>query len=170
MGRCYELQHDRVPCCVEGLVEVARKKTALAGTTCDAMSELDALSKGDQNKLNLEGLEAAHSVDIDACFQEAEPNAFRWDYYIGLLKRKGELYVEVHEVSEGEVARIQKKAEWLRAKVVTYGWPSTPGRPLFVAPTKGISPFALYGTLSKRLALSKITVVMKGDCIADLLD
>jgi len=143
------------------------RKPTLAGTV--SKTGLNALNRGNQNKLNLVDLEIVESVDIDACFRDSEPNAFRWDYYLG-IRRRGELYVEVHEVSEDEFQRLLDKAGWLREKIEILAWPSTPGRPLFVAPTKGITPFTAYGVLSKRLSMHKLTVVMKGDRIADLLD
>lgn len=146
----------------------SRKKAALAGTTCKSKPELDALTKGDRNKIDLTGLTAVDSVDIDNCFSEVEPNANRWDYYVG-IGRRGELYLEVHAVSDDEVAKLIAKSAWLKDKITSLGWPQSEGRPFFVAPTKGISPFAMYGVLSKRLAVHKMTVVMKGDRIADLI-
>lgn len=143
---------------------MARRKSPFI--PCEIKTGLDALNKGDRNKINCHDLAIVESVDIDACFKKGEPNAPRWDYYIG-IERKGELYLEVHEVSEGELQALLAKAHWLRGKITDLNWPSTLGRPLFVAPTKGITPFAAFGDLSKRLALHKITVVMKGDRIAE---
>lgn len=148
---------------------MARRKPALNGTTCIEKTGLDALKQADRNKLELDGLEILNSVDIDACFKSIEPNSNRWDYYLG-IKRHGELYFEVHEVSDTEYQKLLDKAVWLRNKITTMKWPETPERPLVVAPTKGITPFSAYGVLSKRLALQKIAVVMKGDRISDLLD
>lgn len=145
---------------------MARRKPKLA--PCAAMAGLGALSKGDKNKLNLDNLVIDESVNIDACYKVSEPNANRWDYFIG-IQRRGELYVEIHEVSEAHFQKLLDKASWLREKISKCGWPLTPGRTLFVAPTRGISPFELYGVLSKRLAVHKITVVRKDDLIVEML-
>lgn len=147
---------------------MARRGPILNGCECADRDGLEALSKGDRNKINLGTLEATKSVNIDECFRAAEPNSNRWDYFIQLRKH-GALYLEVHEVSEVEFDRVVSKAKWLREKINALAWPETDGRPLVVAPTKGITPFSAYGTLSKRLALHKISVVMKGDQVADLL-
>ena len=148
---------------------MASSKPTLTGTSCVTKPGLKALTKGNRNKLRVEGLVIIESIDIDACFQAREPNEPRWDYYIGIQGR-GELYVEVHEVSEAEYDKLLRKAPWLREKITSLGWPSTNGRPLFLAPTKGISPFGIFGDLAKRLAMHKMTIAMKGDRIADLLD
>lgn len=147
---------------------MAQRKVVLPGTACSTKAGLEALNKGNRNKVNLAGLTVVESVDIDACFSLDEPNACRWDYYIG-IGRRGELYLEVHDISEDHIQRILDKATWLREKIEDLNWPATLGRQFFVAPTKGISPFSAYGVLSKRLALHKITTVRKGDCIADLI-
>lgn len=167
MGWCNESQYDCFSRRIKGAVKVVRRKLPL--TPCVIKTGLEALNKGNRDKINLDDLEVVGSVDIDACFRKSEPNAPRWDYYI-CIKRKSELYIEVHEVSEDEIQKILNKANWLREKIANLAWPSTTGRPLFIAPTKGISPHAAYGVLSKRLAMHKITVVMKGDRIADLLE
>ncbi len=144
---------------------MARRKTGFPDHDCAVCPGIEALEKGHRNKVNWEGLEALESVNTDRCFELREPNAFRWDYYVG-FGRQGECYLEVHEVSEDHLPRVLAKASWLRTKIEVLDWPCTPGRPLFVAPTKGISPFALYGDLSKRLALQGIQVLRKGDLLA----
>ncbi len=140
----------------------------MPGCNCPLSPGVTALKKGDRNKINLEGLDPRESCEVDACFKAVEPHANRWDYYIG-LGRNGALYFEVHEVSEAELVCLMAKAQWLREKIASLGWAEIGGRSLFVAPTKGITPFALYGELSRRLALKKITVIMKGDRVCDLI-
>jgi hypothetical protein len=148
---------------------MARKKPTLAGiSVSEHLEGLNALDNDNQNKLNLAGLSATESVDIDQCFEKAEPNATRWDYYIG-LKKHGELYVEVHKVNEQELGKLLKKAAWLRDKIEQLNWPLTAGRPLLVAPTAGIAFGATHGNLSRQLALKKITIVMKGVRVADIV-
>ncbi len=146
---------------------VTRRKTALAGAMIIAHDGLDALKKADQNKLRLDGLVVVESVDVDKCFTKIDPDGTRWDYYIGLLKR-GAIYVEVHEVSYDHLEKIFEKAKWLRARIAEHGWPEVDGRPLLVAPTKGIS-FAVAQDLHRRLAQKKIIAVMKGDLISNVI-
>jgi len=145
-----------------------RRKNLLAGDMIVVHDGLGALEKAHQNKLRLDGLQVIDSVDIDKCFLELEGNEKRWDFYIGLLKR-GAIYVEVHEVSYEELDRIIGKAEWLRKKIVEYGWPEVEGRPLLLAPTAGI-PLGAAQDLQRRLALRKMIIVMKGDLISKVLD
>ncbi len=127
---------------------------------------LRALDNDNQNKLNLTGLQVQESVNLDQAFKASEPNATRWDYYIGLT-RHGEIYLEVHKLNDTELDKLFKKAEWLRSKIAQCGWPATEGRPLLLAPTSGI-PLS-HGHLAKQLALKKIVVVRKGDLIAKIL-
>lgn len=60
------------------------------------------------------------SVDLDLHFLEAEPNSPRWDYGVG-VECKGEefvFWVEPHPASStGEVAKVTRKAKWLREKL-----------------------------------------------------
>lgn len=146
-----------------------QKPVSLPGCPVESSDGLDALEKSHRTMLNLAGLVALESVDVDESFRKLEPNSSRWDYYIG-LKKAGEIYLEVHEVSEQSLGRIEKKAEWLRAKITDLAWPETAGRPLLVAPTKGISPAAVFGELTRRLAMQKIAIVMRGTRIADILE
>lgn len=146
-----------------------RKKAALPGCPVESSSGLEALDKSHRNMLGLTNLLPLESIDIDESFEELEPNSARWDYYIG-LRKVGEIYLEVHEVSEQSLDRIARKADWLREKIHDLGWPATEGRPLLVAPTKGISPASVFGELTKRLALKKISIVMRGTPIVDLLE
>jgi hypothetical protein len=146
---------------------MARKPATL--TTVPAAAHqpgLLALDNDNQNKLNLTGLQVQESVNLDLAFQPAEPNATRWDYYIGIAKH-GEIYLEVHKLNDAELDKLLKKAEWLRSKIAQFDWPATAGRPLFLAPTSGI-PLS-HGHLAKQLALKKILVVRKGDLIAKIL-
>lgn len=145
-----------------------KKKSPLAGDVIVVHDGLGALDKPNKNKLNLDGLKIVNSVDVDKCFENSEPQATRWDYYIG-LQGKGALYVEVHKVNEDEIENIIEKAIWLRAKIEELGWPEVDGRPLFVAPTAGIALGAAQ-YLRRKLALHKITIVMKGDQILKELD
>jgi hypothetical protein len=128
---------------------------------------LEALSKADRNKLRLEGLTVVDSADIDACYEDLEPDSTRWDYYIGLA-RKGAMYVEVHKVNYDELDKIYAKAKWVRTKIANLGWPEVEGRPLYVCPTAGIELGAAED-IRRRLALKKIIVVMKGDLVSSLL-
>ncbi|MBP1205784.1 hypothetical protein JOD97_003846 [Duganella sp. 1411] len=128
---------------------------------------LDALKKADQNKICLDGMVVVESVDIDKCFAKIDPNGSRWDYYIGLLKQ-GAIYVEVHEISYDHLDKIFEKAKWLREKIAEYDWPEVDGRPLLIAPTKGIS-FAVAQDLHRRLAQEKIIAIMKGDLIFNVI-
>jgi hypothetical protein len=116
---------------------------------------------GNANKINPGSLRISSSVDVDACFEAIEPNANRWDYFINTSS--GEIYIEVHKVNQEQLHKLIAKAEWIREKIASMGWPEVPGRPLLVAPTAGISPFALLGVLARQLALHKISIVMKGD-------
>lgn len=145
-----------------------RKRKLFEGDIVQLHDKLSALSKADSNKLNLSGLKILHSANIDEDYRQLEPNATRWDYYLGTEKH-GEIYVEVHRVDEDELERIFRKAAWLKAKIEELGWPYTPGRPYLVAPTAGITPGLIYGTLRKRLVLKKIDIVMKGSKVVELL-
>ncbi len=55
------------------------------------------------------------SADIDGDCRPAAPNANRWDYVIG-YNRPGRVvayFVEVHSANTSDVARIEKKLDWL---------------------------------------------------------
>ena len=59
------------------------------------------------------------SINLDKHFQQAEPNANRWDYAVG-FKRRGEflIWIECHPASSArEVAAVIKKLDWLKAKL-----------------------------------------------------
>lgn len=144
-----------------------QRKSTLAGIPAqDHQEGLLALDNDNHRKLNLTGLTVVESVNIDQVFKPTEPNATRWDYYLG-IRRHGEIYVEVHKVNEDELPKLLDKAAWLRNKITTLQWPATEGRPLLVAPTSGI-PLS-HGHLAKQLALKKILLVRKGDAIADMI-
>lgn len=54
------------------------------------------------------------SVDMDACFKDAEPQASRWDY---IVCYNGELLaVEIHPANTGEVNAMIAKKQWLARK------------------------------------------------------
>jgi hypothetical protein len=148
---------------------MAKRRRPEPCSPCPILDGLAALTEAHRNKINTEGLQIRGSVDLDGCFVQTEANANRWDYFIE-VERKGELYLEVHEVSEEEVACLVSKANWLRAKIDQLAWPQTDGRPFFVAPTRGVSPYSLYGTLSLILASHRMMVVRKGDLIDKLLE
>lgn len=60
------------------------------------------------------------SVDLDVAYLQAEPNAFRWDYGLGIQREAAELafWVEPHPASStGEVARMIAKLDWLERKL-----------------------------------------------------
>jgi len=61
----------------------------------------------------------AGSVDIDAAFQEADPNGNRWDFAIGYQheNRTNEViyWVELHTASDSQIKVVIKKAQWLLA-------------------------------------------------------
>lgn len=62
----------------------------------------------------------SESVDIDAAFEVAEPNAPRWDYGIGVEDGQQEraYWLEPHPASStGEVERMLKKIAWLKGKL-----------------------------------------------------
>ena len=144
-----------------------RKSTTLKDVPpTEHKTGLLALDNNNQNKLNLTGLKVQESVNIDQAFKIAEPNATRWDYYIGIA-RHGEIYIEVHKIDDEELEKLYKKVEWLRDKINQLGWPATAHRPLLIAPTTGI-PLS-HGHLTRKLALKKILVVRKGDLISEIL-
>ena len=61
------------------------------------------------------------SVDLDAHFEESEPNACRWDYGVG-FNAGGEsaLWIEAHPASgSGEVAVVLRKLKWLKDRLKT---------------------------------------------------
>ncbi|VVE78085.1 hypothetical protein [Pandoraea sputorum] len=60
------------------------------------------------------------SVDLDDHFREAEPNAPRWDYGLGIATGAQEyvFWLEPHPASStSEVASMVRKAKWLQAKL-----------------------------------------------------
>lgn len=70
-----------------------------------------------------QGVSFTVSVDIDTAHQLSEPQASRWDYGIGLRKAGyGEMavWIEPHPASSnGEVAKIIAKLDWLEAKLAS---------------------------------------------------
>jgi len=60
------------------------------------------------------------SVDMDAAFCAAEPNAARWDYGLGLGNgAEWVCWVEPHPASStSQVAKILAKLDWLEAKLL----------------------------------------------------
>lgn len=74
--------------------------------------------------LNLaRGYRHTASIDLDARFQNTEPNASRWDYGLGLRTEVGEemvLWLEPHPASStGEVQKMLSKLDWLKRKLGT---------------------------------------------------
>lgn len=60
------------------------------------------------------------SVDMDAGFENSEPNAARWDYGLGVRKGGKEMafWVEAHPASStSEVNRMLNKLDWLKRKL-----------------------------------------------------
>lgn len=81
---------------------------------------LQALRPEDKPHVQAENTRALRgSVDIDAAFQKAEPNANRWDFAIAYQhsNRKEEViyWVELHTASDSQVKVVIKKAQWLLA-------------------------------------------------------
>jgi hypothetical protein len=71
------------------------------------------------------GIQILHSVDVDAYFQQAEPNANRWDYGLGLVKGNTHIaiWIEAHGATSGsEVDKVLAKLAWLRAKLRSQAW------------------------------------------------
>ncbi len=67
------------------------------------------------------GAKFTGSVDLDAHFESAEPNANRWDYGLGLNSgQEFALWIEPHPASgSGEVAVMIRKLDWLKARLRT---------------------------------------------------
>jgi len=68
------------------------------------------------------------SVDLDAAYAAAEPNASRWDYGIGYLARV--YWVEVHPATDGDIPEVLSKLQWLQ------NWLAGAGRALRKHPTE----------------------------------
>lgn len=67
------------------------------------------------------GLSFTASVDIDLDCRAAEPQSNRWDYGLGLQRKKGDefaVWIEPHPASSAsEVAKIIAKLDWLECKL-----------------------------------------------------
>lgn len=61
------------------------------------------------------------SLDMDAAFKQAEPEANRWDFGVGMHKpgkQEFAVWVEPHSASSlGEVKTILAKLDWLQGKL-----------------------------------------------------
>lgn len=100
-------------------------------------------------------IQFSHSVDLDAHFQQAEPNANRWDYGLGLVKGATThlaIWIEPHGATSGsEVDKVLAKLAWLRAKLRSQAWSQLKNL-TGVAEQQGIQQFwwLVPGTVSFR--------------------
>lgn len=66
-----------------------------------------------QSTRKLEG-----SIDIDAAYRPAQPNANRWDFAIGYRHTNRAdpfvYFAEMHTGSDGEIGVVLRKLEWLK--------------------------------------------------------
>lgn len=100
------------------------------------------------------------SVNVDRSLQPHRPNDNRWDYAICYERDAEEIFwVEVHPASDGDVAVVQRKFEWLRA------WLSADGRPLdgfprqFIWVSSGKTTFTQGSPAIRKLALKGLRAV-----------
>lgn len=71
------------------------------------------------------GTTAVGSVDVDAHFLQAEPNANRWDYLVSVRCGGADMtfWIESHPASSTSQAKVMlKKFRWLKQKLGTAGW------------------------------------------------
>ena len=81
---------------------------------------LQALRPEDKPHIQAENTRALKgSVDIDAAYQKAEPDANRWDFAIAYQHtnppREVIYWVELHTASDSQIKVVIKKAQWLLA-------------------------------------------------------
>src|SRR5258706_12467927 len=136
-------------------------KRALGTLTRIIEDGLAALKKSDRNKINLNQLVAEHSANVDRSYQEAEPNENRWDYFIGVRRKRrySPVYVEVHKVTSDEVDLLIRKVTWLKGKIQEEDWPRGDEFPFFVAGSNLLLPHSPY---LRQLSDHGLLVISKG--------
>jgi len=86
----------------------------LAGTLCRGLGALKATDKSHVSKKSSTKL--AGSVDVDKALEPSQPNAHRWDYFVGVYEedRIRIHWIEVHPASStGNIAQVEAKMSWL---------------------------------------------------------
>lgn len=70
--------------------------------------------------VQLEKLQVSCSLNIDEAYKKAEPQNYRWDYYIHVLdgtKRAYAVFFEPHTCTTKEVSCFLDKFQWLMDKI-----------------------------------------------------
>jgi len=81
---------------------------------------MKAIESKHRKCVQLKELQVSCSLNIDEAFKKAEPENYRWDYYIHVLdgtKRAYAVFFEPHTCTTKEVPRFLRKYHWLMDKI-----------------------------------------------------
>lgn len=104
-----------------GIFSAFEQAAGAAALQCKRGKQAVANHCQDQVRAKLASTKFTASVDLDTAFAQAEPNAHRWDYGLGLRLHGGTefaVWVEPHPAaSTREVKVVLAKLDWLQAKL-----------------------------------------------------
>jgi hypothetical protein len=86
----------------------------LKGALCRGLGALTASDKSHVSKRSSTRL--VGSLDIDKALKPSQPNAHRWDYFVGVQEENKIRihWIEIHPASStGNIAEIEAKMSWL---------------------------------------------------------
>ncbi len=82
--------------------------------------DLQAIELRHRKCVQLKEIQVSCSLNIDEAYRKAEPQNFRWDYYIHVLdgaKRAYAVFFEPHTCTTNEVSCFLEKYRWLMDKI-----------------------------------------------------
>ena len=88
---------------------------------------LRALSKNHRDAISLkDSRKLSGSIDIDTALKSKHPHDHRWDYCIGVQKKRNAdslVWVEFHPANSHSVSDMLAKAKWLKQWLAGFGKP-----------------------------------------------